>query len=65
MLDKVKEWLRWVYDWITVLSAVILGIISQIDTTLLGSSDRAMKIVTAVAVVKAVAAYVESRKADA
>lgn len=64
-METIKSWFRWVYDWITVLSATVIGVISQIDTSLLGGSDTAVKIITAIAVVKGVAAYIEKRRVAA
>jgi hypothetical protein len=70
-LAKVKTAARWIYDWITVLTASLIGLpemLLQLLSTFDGiniapliGADRALKIVTTVAVVKAVLAFVESQ----
>lgn len=71
MWESIKSWFRWVYDWITVLTASIVGVpsvllellnaMSGIDISPLVGPDKALKIVTGVAIVKAVLALLESR----
>lgn len=69
--SKVKAALRWVYEWVTVLTASLVGLpslvlelLSSLDginiSPLIGS-DKALKIVTAVAIVKAVLALIENK----
>ena len=69
--DKIKSWARWVYDWITVLVASLVGLptlilqllsyFDAINFTPIVGPDMALKIVTGVAIVKAIAAFIESR----
>lgn len=58
--------LRWVYDWITVITAASVGLLHALDginlAPLIGS-ERALQVVTVVAIVKAVLAFIESRRA--
>lgn len=71
MWESIKSWFRWVYDWITVLTASIVGVpsvlleilnaLSGIDISPLVGPDKALKIVTGVAIVKAILALIESR----
>jgi hypothetical protein len=71
MWNRVKSAVRWVYDWATVLTASFVGLpalllqlLSSLDgvnlTPLIGA-DMALKVVTAVAIVKAVLAFIESK----
>jgi hypothetical protein len=67
----MKVAFRWVYDWITVLTASLVGLPSLllellsffggIDLTPLVGPDRALKIVTAVALAKGLLGFIESR----
>lgn len=66
----MKRCLRWLYDWITVLTASLVGLptlllqllpfFMDIDLTPYVGSERALQIVTAVAILKAVLASVET-----
>ncbi len=66
--------LRWVYDWITVLAASVVGLpsillqllslIDGIDISPFLPPDKALKIVTGVALTKALLAFVESQIKD-
>ena len=67
----MRAWLRWVYDWITVITASLVGVpslllqllnaLDGVDITPLLPPEHAMKIVTGVALVKALLAFIESR----
>jgi ABC-type phosphate transport system permease subunit len=67
----MKAWLRWVYDWITVIVASLIGVPSillqlltyfdAIDLSPLVGADKALKIITAVAITKAILSVIESR----
>lgn len=71
MWEKIKTAVRWVYDWITVLTASLIGIpsilleilnaLSGIDIAPFVGPDKALKIVTGVAIVKALLALIETR----
>ena len=68
---KIKSWGRWVYDWITVLVASLVGLpavliqlldyLGAVNIAPFVGPDMALKIVTGVALVKAVLAFIESR----
>jgi hypothetical protein len=66
-MDHLKSFLRWVYDWVTVISASVVGFID-----LLGSADIAplfpaetgLKVVAGIAVLKAVCAFISRPKED-
>lgn len=69
--EKIKSWARWVYDWITVIVASLVGLptlliqllnyLGAIDLSPFVGPDMALKIVTGVAIVKAVLAFIESK----
>lgn len=71
MLESAKTSLRWVYDWITVITASLVGLPSLlleflpffdgVDISPLIGYDKASKIVTGVALTKALLAFIESR----
>jgi hypothetical protein len=66
----MKRFCRWVYDWITVLTASLVGLptvllqllsfFGGVDLTPFVGAEMALKIVTVVAIVKAALAYLES-----
>lgn len=68
--NKIKSWARWVYDWITVITASLVGLPSVVISLLdslgainmapLVGPEIALKIVTSVAIVKALLAFIES-----
>lgn len=65
---------RWVYDWITVIVASLVGLpelilqllsfFDGVDITPFVGPDKALKIVTGVALVKALLGFIESRMKD-
>lgn len=67
----MKRFLRWVYDWLTVLTASLVGLptlllqflnfVGMVDLSPLVGPEMALKIVTGVALVKALLAFIESR----
>lgn len=67
----MKRFFRWVYDWITVLAGVLVGApsillellhyVEFIDFSPWVGSDRALQVVTGVALAKAILAFIESR----
>lgn len=71
MMERIKVAARWVYDWITVLTASLVGIPSLIlellsffegvDISPFVGYDKAMKIVTGVAIAKGLLSFIESR----
>ncbi len=68
---KIKEWARWVYDWITVITASLVGLptlilqlLSYFDVVNIApivGPEMALKITTSVAIIKAILAFIESR----
>lgn len=62
MIARVKTFFKWVYDWITVLTASLVGLpdlvlqllnsFSGVDIAPLVGSQRAVQIVTIVALLK-------------
>jgi hypothetical protein len=70
----MKTFFRWVYDWITVLTASLVGLpsvlldllhfVGAVDLTPFVGSETALKIVTGVALAKALLAFMESRRAS-
>lgn len=69
--QKIKEWAFWVYDWITVLVGLLVGVPSAVidllnafagvDITPLVGSENAVKIMAGVAIAKAILAFIVSR----
>jgi len=67
----MKKLFRWVYDWLTVITASLVGLptlllqllnfLGAVDISPLVGPDMALKIVTGVAIVKALLAFIESR----
>lgn len=67
----MKRLLRWVYDWLTVIAAFLFGVaplllqlleaFGGVDLTPFVGAETALKIVTGVAIVKALLAFIESR----
>jgi hypothetical protein len=66
----MKRFCRWVYDWITVITASLVGLptvllqllslFGGIDLTPFVGPEMALKIVTSVAIIKAILAFIES-----
>ena len=71
MWSAVKTTFRWIYDWITILAAALVGLPSlllqfisffdAVDISPYVGPDKALKIVTGVAITKALLAFIESR----
>lgn len=71
--DKIKVAAKWVYDWVTVLAAIVLGALSVaidyldqlagIDLAQIMSQRRAAEITFGVAISKAAVAIYNSQKA--
>lgn len=67
MIERVKSWLHWVYNWITVIVASLVGLptlvmqfltsLEGIDFTPFMEPKTALKIVTGVALSKAVLTF--------
>ncbi len=67
----MKRLLRWIYDWITVLTASLVGFpavmlqlldaFGGVDLSPFVGADTALKIVCGVAITKALLAFIESR----
>jgi len=70
MLTKLKSAARWFYDWITVIAASLLGApalllqflsyFDGVDFAPFIGPERALKIVTVVAIVKGVLSFIEA-----
>lgn len=73
MMDKTKAALAWIWNWITVLAATILGVLSigldyleqlsGLDFTQVMTQRRAAQITFGVALLKAVSAAYSAQKA--
>jgi hypothetical protein len=71
MWQRIKTAVRWVYDWVTVLTASLVGLptlllqflnfVGAVDLTPIFGAQLALQIVTGVALLKAVLAFLESR----
>lgn len=67
----MKRCLRWLYDWATIITTYLVGLptimlqllsfFNGVDLTPFVGPDTALKIVTGVAIVKGVLAFLESR----
>jgi hypothetical protein len=63
--------LRWIYDWITVIAAMLVGLpelllailnaVEGLDIVAFVGPERALTIITTIAVAKAVLAFIQSR----
>jgi hypothetical protein len=70
----IKRAARWVYDWITVIVASLVGVptlilqflsfFDGVDITPFVGADNALKVVTGVALIKAMAAFIENQFKD-
>ena len=70
-MTRIKGWLRWVYDWMTVIVASLVGVpsiilqllslIDGIDLTSILPPEHALKIITGIALTKALLAFIESK----
>lgn len=73
MIDKIKAFGAWVWRWVTVLTGIIVGLpavifdflntIGSIDLTPLLPTEYAARIITAVAIAKALYGFYRSRTA--
>lgn len=73
MIDKIKAAAKWVWDWITVLVATVLGIMSEavqyldqltgLDWSQVMSREKVALMVFWTAVVKAIVAAYQAQKA--
>ena len=64
--EKPKSWLRWVYDWITVITSVVVGFISTLAADQLApfiGAEGALKLVMGVAITKGAIEYAKSEYA--
>lgn len=69
--EKLKAALRWFYDWITILTASLVGLptlllqflsfVGAVDLSPIVGPQMALQIITGVAIAKAVLAFIESR----
>ena len=67
---RLKRFARWVYDWITILVASLVGVptlvlqalsfFDYVDITPIVGPELSLKIVTGVALAKGLAAFLES-----
>jgi hypothetical protein len=73
-MDSIKAFFAWVYDWITVIAASLVGVPSMVlelldmlggtDLTPILPPEQAVKIITFVAIVKAICAWAVKAKAS-
>jgi hypothetical protein len=72
MLDRIKAWLKWLYNWITVISAAVIGGLVYLPPLLdvfsanmqpLLPPNKAVAIMACVGVVKGLCALVQSKLA--
>jgi hypothetical protein len=66
-MDQIKSLLKWVYDWITVIAASVVGfldLLGSADLTPLFPSTTGLQIVAGIAILKAVCAFL-TRPRDA
>lgn len=72
MIEKIKKFGAWLYNWATVVAGIIVGglsygldaldaITGTTDLTPILPPDQALKIVTLVALIKGAHAYYKSR----
>lgn len=71
MLNKLKAFFAWLWDWVTVLAGVLVGLPAAIfealdslagtDLTPILPAGQAAKIITAVAIAKAIYASMRKR----
>ncbi len=71
MWEGVKKVFRWIYDWMTVLAATLIGVpsllleflnlLNGVNFTPLVGADTSLKIVTGIAITKALLAAIESQ----
>lgn len=71
-MTRIRAALRWVYEWATVLTAALVGgasvvfelldVFAALDLTPILPPAHAAKIITFVAIAKALAAFVRSRQ---
>jgi len=74
MIERIKSFFKWVYNWITVITGLVVGALatvpdlltylSGVDFTPVVGPDWAGRIVVIVAVTKAIIAFIRSRTAD-
>lgn len=65
MWEKVKAWTYWAYEWITIIAVLVVSVLASVDVSPLFGADAALKTVTYVAILKAIAAFIESRRVAA
>lgn len=68
--DGIKSWARWVYDWITVLVGLLVGVptvlidllnaFGGVDISPLVGNENALKITAGVALAKALLSLIET-----
>lgn len=74
MWDKIKAFFAWVWNWITVIVALVMGVLTQavayldqlagIDWTQVISTQKAALITFGVALIKAIVAAYNAQKAQ-
>lgn len=74
MIEKLKAFGAWLYQWVTVLTATIVGGLSTvfevldafgaIDLTPILPPEHAAKIITVIAIAKGAAAYFTGKKVE-
>lgn len=74
MIEKIKSAARWVYNWVTVIVASLVGVpdlalqalsyLDGVDIAPIFGPDAALKIVTGVAITKAVLSILGSMMSE-
>lgn len=74
MLEDIKAFGRWVYEWLTVLTATIVGglssvfelldLVGAVDLTAIMPAEYAAKIITVVAISKGLYAWYSKQPKD-
>lgn len=73
MIDRIKSFFKWVYNWITVITGLVVGFLamvpdlltylSGVDFSPIVGTEWGGRIVVIVAVTKAVIAFIRSKTA--
>jgi preprotein translocase subunit SecY len=73
MIDRIKSFFKWVYNWITVITGLVVGFLamvpdlltylSGVDFSPIVGTEWGGRIVVIVAVCKAVVAFIRSKTA--
>ncbi len=62
MLQKVKEWAYWAYEWVTIIGVLALEVIAELNLTELFAADNTTRMMALIATIKAIAAVIERHR---